>query len=226
MNVPVREVHWNPCWRLIATRYMEKRVLLKLADEEDLEALSRLDGMTNERLRQERGEISAIPPEERVSGKGSEFIMAPFLYTNPEGSRFSDGAYGVYYGSRALDTAVEELTHHTAVFMSRTKQPPMRLEKRAVRACLSGKLHDTRGKRLPEVCSTDDYAASQALGRRLKEAGSNGIVFDSVRQRGGECAAVFRPPVLSRCRVGSDWIFEWDGEKVAKVYMLREYQSK
>jgi len=205
---------------------MEKRVLLKLAEEEDLEILEQLDDMTNERLRQERGEISTVPPADRVSDKCSEFIMAPFAYLNPQGSRFSDGSYGVYYASHALDTAVEELKHHTTVFMSQTQLPAMRLEKRALRASLSGKLHDLRGKRMPDVYDRDDYSASQALGRQLKEADSSGIVYDSVRQKGGECAAIFRPTLLSRCKVGSDWIFEWDGAKVAKVYMLREYHSR
>jgi hypothetical protein len=54
--------------------------------------------------------------------------------------------------------------------------------------------------------------------------GSYGIVYDSVRHKGGQCAAVFRPPVLSRCRSAGFLAFDWNGLEVAKVYELREYE--
>ena len=44
------------------------------------------------------------------------------------------------------------------------------------------------------------YTASQHLGRTLRESESNGVAYDSVRRIGGECAAVFRPPLLSNAR--------------------------
>ena len=64
---------------------------------------------------------------------------------------------------------------------------------------LDGDLHDLRGRRaaFPLVYRHDDYAASQYLAKTLREDGSNGIAYDSVRRNGGECAAVFRPPLLS-----------------------------
>ena len=225
MRIPVHQVQWRPCWRLISTRYKEELVLLKIAEPEDLKILGALDEMTNDRLRQEREEISIVPPEDRVSGPGSQLIMAPFCDKNPEGSRFSDGSYGVFYAAHAVDTAVEESKHHTKVFMSRTQEGPMRLERKALRVHLSGKLHDLRGqeKKFPAVYARDKYAASQTLGRSLKEEGSFGIAYDSVRQREGECVAVFRPAVLSDCRVHSDWIFEWNGAELEKVYVLREH---
>src|ERR1700674_3428238 len=55
-------VQWKPCWRVIPARYMEKRVLLKVSEPDDLETIALLDDMTNERLRQERGEVSAVAP--------------------------------------------------------------------------------------------------------------------------------------------------------------------
>ncbi len=45
---------------------------------------------------------------------------------------------------------------------------------------------------------------------------------DSVRNKGGECAAIFRPPVLSRCRPERHLIFEWNGKEIEKVYELKE----
>jgi hypothetical protein len=227
MNIPVNRVQWEPCWRIIPTRYPEERILAKLADPDDVDLISDLESMTNERLRQERGEVAIVAPVDWVSGPGSEFIMAPFTYRNPEGSRFSNGQHGVYYAARALPTAVEETKHHRQIFMSRTKEDPMRLEMRVLTADLDGNLHDIRGmqKKMPQVYSRTSYAASQELADRLVKESSFGIAYDSVRHKGGQCVAVLRPPVLSNCERERNLIFEWDGKKIEKVYELHEYSD-
>ena len=48
-------------------------------------------------------------------------------------------------------------------------------------------LHDLRN--LPEFHHADDYAPSQVIAKRLRAAGSNGVVYRSVRNDGGECTA-------------------------------------
>lgn len=225
MNIPAHHVRWDPCWRIIPTRYPEERILEKVADPDDVEVVSELEQMTNERLRQERGEVAIVAPRDWVSGPGSEYIMAHFTYRNPEGSRFSDGAYGVYYAAHALPTAIEETKYHREVFMSRTKEGPMRLEMRALAADLDGELHDIRGmqKKHPQIYHRSSYAASQALARDLVQSSSYGIAYDSVRHKGGQCVAIFRPPVLSNCRPERHMIFEWNAKKIEKVYELHEY---
>lgn len=224
MSLGVSRVVWEPCWRVIPTRYSEGRVLGKLASKEDLEAVSEVEEMTNERLRQDRGEVALVAPRDATTGPGSDLIMAPFTYRNPEGSRFSDGHHGVYYAAKSLDTAVEETKHHRQVFMAATKEGPMRLEMRVLTADLEAGLHDLRGqqKKLPEVYSRTSYAASRELAARLVVESSSGIVYDSVRHKGGQCAAVFKPSALSRCRRERTLVYEWDGRKIAKVYELNE----
>jgi hypothetical protein len=54
--------------------------------------------MTNPRLREEAGNLTLVPLEDRVSGPGTTPIMAAFTHLNPEGSRFSGGSFGVYRG--------------------------------------------------------------------------------------------------------------------------------
>jgi len=82
-----------------------------------------LQALTHPRLRQELGEISLVPPAERVAGPGSTPVMAAFTHLNPRGSRFSDGSWGVYYAASSLDTAVAEVGFHCARFMTETQQP-------------------------------------------------------------------------------------------------------
>lgn len=226
MTIPIHHVRWEPCRRLIPTRYPEERVLEKIADKEDVETIEELEQMTNERLRQERGKVAIVAPKDWVSGPGSEYIMAPFTYRNPEGGRFSDGTYGVYYTAHTLETAIEEARHHRQVFMSRTKEGPMRLEMRVLTADLDGDLYDIRGmkKKIAKVYSKTSYRASQALAHELMKDFSYGIAYDSVRHKGGQCAAVFRPTVLSHCRPERHMIFEWDGKEIEKVYELKEME--
>lgn len=224
--IDVRAVKWSPSWRVIPTRYTEDRILRKVADAADMEITSGVEQMTSDRRRQEDDEVALVPPQERVTGAGSQYIMAPFTYRNPDGSRFSDGVHGVYYAARTQVTAVEETRHHRAVFMSRTKEGPMRLEMRVLTADLDGDLHDVRGmqKKHAGLYHRTNYSSSQALARELLKEGSSGIVYDSVRHKGGQCAAVFRPTVLSRCRSAGLLAYDWNGTEISKVYELREYK--
>ena len=64
-------------------------------------------------------------------------------------------------------------------------------------------LHDAR--RFERYHHPDDYAPSQALARRLRAAGSNGIVYRSVRDPGGTNVAAFRPPAVQDVLQGTHW---------------------
>ncbi len=70
----------------------------------------------------------------------------------------------------------------------------------------------------PLVYHNDNYAAGQHLARTLREAASNGIVYDSVRRTEGECAAAFRPPLLSNSRQERRLCYVWSGQQIVTVY--------
>ena len=192
-----------------------------------MEAIFELDALTNPRLRNEVGNIQLVPPEDRISGPGTSVIMTAFTHLNPNGSRFSDGTYGVFYAANNLDTAVAETRHHRERFMRATAQQRMELDMRVYLIDLEGELHDLRGQRSaqPLIYHLDNYAAGQRLGRALRETGSDGIAYDSVRGVGGECAAVFRPPLLSNVRQERHLCYLWDGREIAAVYEKRELDN-
>jgi hypothetical protein len=62
-----------------------------------------------------------------------------------------------------------------------------------------------------------DYTVSQRFGRDLLEAGSNGIVYRSVRHADGECVACFRPRLVRHVRAGGHYEFVWEGRPEPKV---------
>ena len=222
-DVPVATIRWRPCHRLIPSRYPTVGLYDTIADPADLEVVFAIESLTNPRIRDEIGQLQLVPPEERVSGAGSTVIMAAFTHLNPDGSRFSDGRFGVYYAAHALDTAIAEVGHHRALFLSRTNEPAMDVDMRAISAQLDAELHDLRGlgKRGHALLDPDDYAAPQAFGRRLREAGSWGVVFASVRHEGGLCVGVFRPKALRHARSGAHIALHWDGARITHWFEKR-----
>ncbi|WP_445682769.1 RES family NAD+ phosphorylase [Radicibacter daui] len=224
MTPPLSHIVWRPAWRIIPSRFPPIDLFERIAAPEDLEAVIALESLTNPRLRDEVGTISLVPPEDRVSGPGTSIIMAAFTHPNPSGSRFSDGSYGVFYAAGDLDTAIAETRFHREAFLRATQQPRLEIDMRVYLADLEGELHDIRGHRPDYAACHDpqDYAAGQQLARRLRRDGSNGIAYHSVRRPGGDCVAVFRPPLLSGARQERHLCYVWDGQRIGAVYEKRE----
>lgn len=227
MIPPVVRLEWKPCWRIIPSRFPAIQLFERVTDPGDLEAIFELESLTNPRLRDEAGDIRLVPPEDRIGGPGTSVVMAAFTHLNPEGSRFSDGSYGVFYAAREIDTAIAETAHHRERFMRGTKQPRMKLDMRVYAIDVEGCLHDLRGRQMdfPEVYRADDYGAAQHLARKLRAEDSNGIVYDSVRRQGGECVGVFRPPLLSNARQERHLCYVWDGRHIATVYEKQAFNA-
>jgi len=225
--VPVRRVSWRPSYRLIASRYPTVGLYDAIADPADLDVVFAIEQLANPRIRDQIGELSLVRPEERVSGPGATPIMAAFTHLNPEGSRFSDGSYGVYYAAHSLDTAVAEVSHHRAIFLYRTDEPAIDIDLRLVTASVEAELHDL-GASEPGAASPfaaaldpDDYGPSQSLGRRLRAADSWGIRYPSVRHAGGECVGIFRPRALRHAKAAAHMALHWDGARITHWYEKR-----
>lgn len=226
-RIATRAIHWKSSHRLIASRYPTVGLYDAVADPADLEVVFAIEALTNPRLRDELGELQLVPPEERISGAGSTPVMAAFTHLNPEGSRFSDGSFGVYYASSDLDTAIAEVSHHRALFLSRTAEPAIDIDLRLITAALEAPLHDLRGlrKREPLLYDPVHYGAAQALGRQLREGGSWGVVYHSVRHAGGLCTGAFRPRALTAVREAAHIALHWDGRRVTHWYEKRAPQT-
>ncbi len=225
MDIPVSRVRWTPCYRIVPSRFPPVSVFDGVADPADLDAVFALEAMTNDRLREEAGDLALIAPEDRISGPGSTPIMAAFTHLNPHGDRFTDGTFGVFYAARSIETAVAETTYHRARFMAWTREPAQELDMRVYAVDLDARMHDVRSLRglMPTIYDPKVYTASQALAVRLRSSTSNGIVYSSVRHHRGECAAVFRPRLLSNCRQERHLCYVWDGEAITTVYEKRAF---
>ncbi len=216
----LRRIRWQPACRIVPTRYPSVYLYDRVADADDFDALYALEALSNERLRDELGQIERVPAAQRLFGPGSGPIMAAFTHVNLAGSRFSDGSYGVFYAARDRATAIAETRYHHGRFLAATAQPalhlPMRLYHLAVDACL----HDLRplAAAPAAVHAPDDYSAARTLAAGLRAAGSAGVAYRSVRHAGGHNIGLFSPQGASQCLHAAHLLYVWDGQRFADVY--------
>ena len=146
--------------------------------------------------------------------------MAAFTHVNTLGSRFSDGRHGVFYAARERTTAVAETRYHHARFLAATAQGALHLPMRLYSVNIDARLHDLRPAAAVgnAVFDPDDYGAARAVGHRLHAAGSAGVVYRSVRQRGGQCVGLFSPRGASACVHAAYLLYAWDGHGFSDVY--------
>lgn len=213
-------------YRIVSSRLPPVSLFDRITQPDDLEAVFAIEALTNDRLRQEVGDISLVPIEDRVAGPGSTPIMAAFTHLNPDGGRFTDSTYGAFYGGLTLDTAIAETKYHREEFLAATEGGrPIEIDMRVYLARLDGELHDVREGAPAAIYDRSSYSVSQVFGRRLRSEDSNGIIFNSVRDEGGTCVAVFRPRLLSGCRQERHLTYRWDGQRISHVFEKRELVS-
>ena len=70
------ELDWNPSYRLVPSRFPPIGLFDSVASPQELEVAFALQALTNPRLRQEVGQLSLVPQEDRVAGPGSTPVMA------------------------------------------------------------------------------------------------------------------------------------------------------
>lgn len=217
-TLPRAHVAWRGARRIIRSVHPPIDLFEDLADPADWPLLIAAEQKTNPRLMESLGALDLVPPARRVSGPGASFLMAPFTHVSPDRpSRFADGRYGVLYVARRFQTALFETMHHHARFMRRTGEAPCWTSQfRELALRVDAQLHELRGAGAgaAAVLDPDSYVASQALGRALRAQGSEGIVYPSVRDPGGECVGLFHPDLAHDVVQGRHLDYHWNGERV------------
>jgi hypothetical protein len=211
--------------KLVATVFPPIDLFEEVADAKDFDALLALRARTDPFVSDAIGPALQIPRDERAYGPGAGYIMAPFAYPSPDGTRFGPpslrvASFGVYYAARDEATAVAEVKHHRVAFLEATRAPAQDLDFEVLHAPVKGaRFYDLRDREreFKSVYSPTDYSSSQKLGAEFREKGADGIAYDSVRREGGECVAVFRPRCVGPCKPVKNLIFRWDGETITAV---------
>lgn len=222
MALTQRRVVWPQAWRIIASRYPPINLFERVSNDPLVwDALIELEQATNPRVRDETGDISLVPAARRVSGPGASWVMASFTHLNPKGSRFSDGSFGVFYAANTLDTAIRETAYHFARFAADAHDPPRREDMRVLLGAVDQAFDDVAT--LPDderaaILSPDSYAAGQGFARARRGAGSDGIVYPSVRHAPGQCIAAFWPDAVGVPVQERHLQYEWNGAAMTRYF--------
>ena len=220
-DIPVSHVEWKGAVRIIRSAFPPIDLFEDLADPADWPLLISAEQKTNPRIMATIGNLDLVPVERRVGGNGASYLMAPFTHVSTDRpSRFTDGSYGVLYVGRVFETALFETIHHHARFMARTAEAPgWTSQFREIVLSVGADLHDLRGGDTTDhpALDSDSYTGSQGIAITLKAAGSNGVVYPSIRHPGGECAGLFYPDCASEPIQGRHFDYHWDGTRVDLV---------
>lgn len=213
---PVAPLRQFDTCRLIPSRFADREdsVLAPLADDDaHLRELFDLDNATNGRLIGELGGLPGIGVDELVFGVPNfRIINAAFTYPRPEGSRFNDGDRGAWYCAFDTDTALAEIVFHKTVEYQEIDRFDDSVSYQALLADFTSTFHDLRAADAFADClDPRSYVASQRLAADLLEAGSMGVIYPSVRHRGGINLACFRPALIGNVRRGTAWQLTWSG---------------
>ncbi len=136
-------------------------------------------------------------------------LAAPFRYAPyPAGSRFrrAGPTEGVFYASRAVETALAETAFYRLLFLAESPQmlPPSRpIEHTAFRAAVAATAIDLDAPPLDADAASwrgrVDYAACQSLADAARAGGIGAILYASVRDpRGGGNVALLTPEAFAR----------------------------
>jgi hypothetical protein len=201
MTLPVVPIDGRPCGRIIPSRFRPIQRFERVTEPDERAAIFERDSLTKPQLRHEAGDISLVPPEDRITGPGTSIIMAASTHRSPDGSGVADGTFGVSHAANDLETAIAETKFHRARFMRATAQAPMALDRRVHVIGGAGNLHDLKEQTTadPRVRHNDNgvrplrvYGRTPARTRLARRA----------RSRSSRCGnrGRYSPPSSRGCR--------------------------
>ncbi|MBB71760.1 MAG: hypothetical protein CMF50_05125 [Legionellales bacterium] len=154
------------------------------------------------------------------------FKTVPYMRT-----RFSDGSFPVWYGSRTVQTTVFETVYHSLKSFNAidglANHSPIIKKRSVYNVHCDALLINFVGKELPyPQLISDDYQFTNELGYTIKQGGYPGVLSRAARDPYGENISIFRQNVLSAPELFAElsYVFDYDERKVG-IYGLEEPAS-
>jgi hypothetical protein len=217
-SLPVLPAASIRAYRLVNSKFPPIAIFDDVASVDEFEQLYALQALTNPRLANQAGRLELIPSADIPFGiLGCSYAAAPFTHVNPDGSRFSDGAFGVLYLADSMDAAIAEVRYHQQAYW--TNVPALRYERFVFRGLTArfdeeGALDALTVQRTDPIYSPTEYNASRLLGRSALSSGVNAIRYHSVRQAGGICWGLLTPRQVSSVVQTAHYEMIWNGDVI------------
>ena len=148
---------------------------------------------------------SRLPVIDRPFEDAEWFNAITWPFKHWQASRFSDGTYGVWYGSDSVETTVYESAYHWyRGLLSDAGFERMKVvaERKVYAVTCNAALLDFRQSAAdhPDLLHPSDYAFCQSVGSRIHREGHPGLLTQSVRRPLGENVVIFNAAILSHPR--------------------------
>ena len=145
-------------------------------------------------------------------------IAWPFKHW--QASRFSDGSFGVWYGSNTVEATVYESAYHWyhgLLSDAGFENEAVIGERKVYSVSCNAALLDFRKLSTdhPDLLHKTDYAYAQSVGARIHREGHPGLVIPSARWPEGENYVVFNPDVLSAPQFNCQLTYRLKGRTIA-----------
>mgnify|MGYP000120164338 CR=1 FL=1 len=183
-------------YRNLASLRRSRNLFARLADD-DADAVAAINAEMRTRRRKTEPLIN------RPFERGYGVVGFPFDHRNWAQSRYTNGTFGIWYGSQSVETTVAETTAHFARELADREQlrhyRPITRERRVMTAYVDAVLFDLCGKQadFPGLVSTESYDFTQRVGRMVHEGHHPGLLAPSARRADCVNVDVFSPYYLS-----------------------------
>ena len=222
-GVPVVTEAFPETVRLVTTARLRAAVLAQLVDNEDeLELLAEIEGATSTRLiAQEKGILGLAANELVYDVPHAHFINASFTYAKPQQpNRFNGVDRGAWYAALKVETCLNEVGYHLSNVLADAGDYHAIVEYAEMFCSLAGAFLDLRQR--PDHPSLDpDKARAYPIGNVLADSartdGLNGIIYPSVRHKGGTCIVALRAAAVQSVRQGAIYRMAWKGDPAPMI---------
>jgi RES domain-containing protein len=212
--------------RLVSTARLRPPVLAGLVPDDQLETLAEIEGATSDRLVRQRRGASGISPMEFVFGvPGQSFINAAFAYARPRGlNRFNGPNRGAWYAAFDTETSIAEVSFHLVRELDNIGVYRTVVDYAELFASFAGEFLDLRDLPDPQPeCLNPDIEIGYPHGNTVADAtrakGLNGIIYPSVRRKGGTCLVALTPHAVQSVAQGRVIRLVWSGRREPEVVM-------
>ena len=163
---------------------------------------------------------SPTPVIHRPFEEAEWFDAIGWPFQHWQGSRYSDGSFGVWYGADTVEASVYETAYHwyrgLLLDAEGFADEAVAIERKVYNVACAALILDLRPRvgEFPALLHKADYTFTQQVGARLRREGHPGLVTPSVRYPEGLNYVVFNPAVLSNPRVNCLLTYRLKGEHI------------